>query len=52
MLKILELRQRARQARGDRFVIRLFHEAVLGSGPLPLTVLETRIDSYIAAAAP
>jgi uncharacterized protein (DUF885 family) len=48
-LKILELRARARQALGDRFDIREFHEQVLGTGALPLTVLETKIDDWIAS---
>lgn len=46
-LKILELRDRARAALGDRFDIRAFHNAILDDGALPLTVLETRIDRWI-----
>jgi uncharacterized protein (DUF885 family) len=48
-LKILELRDRAQKALGNRFDIRRFHDAVLGAGALPLDVLETRIDAWIAA---
>jgi uncharacterized protein (DUF885 family) len=48
-LKILELRARAREALGDRFDIRDFHEQVLATGALPLTVLERKIDQWIAA---
>ena len=53
-LKIMELRRRAEQALGPRFDIRRFHAAVLEEGPLPLTVLEPRINAWIAqeAAAP
>ncbi len=47
-LKILELRARARAALGPRFDIRDFHEQVLGTGALPLNVLERKIDSWIA----
>lgn len=47
-LKILELRDRARQALGDRFDIRDFHAVVLESGALPLDVLEGLVDRYIA----
>jgi uncharacterized protein (DUF885 family) len=45
--KIRELRSRAEQALGDKFDIRRFHEAVLGSGSMPLSVLEKHIDWWI-----
>jgi uncharacterized protein (DUF885 family) len=47
-LKILELRARAEQALGERFDIRGFHDQVLNSGSLPLTILEQKIDAWIA----
>lgn len=48
-LKILELREKARAALGDKFDIRAFHDVVLGSGGLPLTVLQDQVDRWIAA---
>jgi uncharacterized protein (DUF885 family) len=48
-LKILELRERAKQALGDKFDLRAFHDQVLDSGALPLDVLSERIDAWIAA---
>jgi uncharacterized protein (DUF885 family) len=48
-LKILELRDRAQKALGDKFDIRAFHDQVLDAGALPLDVLEQRIDAWIAA---
>lgn len=49
-LKILELRDRARSALGPRFDIRDFHEQVLGTGALPLTVLERKVLGWIEEA--
>ncbi|MDQ5977947.1 MAG: hypothetical protein QG602_919 [Verrucomicrobiota bacterium] len=49
MIRILELREKARQALGDRFVLKEFHNAVLRAGTVPLAVLETVIDDHIAA---
>ena len=48
-MKIVQLRSKAQAALGDRFDIRRFHDAVLLAGPLPLDLLETRIDGWIAA---
>ncbi len=50
MLKIQELRERARQRMGGDFDIRRFHDAVLGAGALPLPVLEARIERWISEA--
>jgi uncharacterized protein (DUF885 family) len=47
MLKIQELRQRAETQLGDRFDIRNFHDVILGSGALPLDLLERQVDSWI-----
>jgi uncharacterized protein (DUF885 family) len=55
MLKILELRERARAELGERFDIRAFHNQVLTNGAMPLAILEQVIDAWIAqtrAAAP
>jgi uncharacterized protein (DUF885 family) len=51
-LKILELRDRAQKALGDKFDIRAFHDQVIDSGALPLDLLDARIDAWIAAQKP
>jgi uncharacterized protein (DUF885 family) len=48
-MKILELRERAKKALGDKFDLRAFHDQVLDSGALPLDVLSDRIDAWIAS---
>jgi uncharacterized protein (DUF885 family) len=47
-LKIKALRAKAKAALGERFDLRRFHNALLDDGALPLTVLEARIDEWIA----
>jgi uncharacterized protein (DUF885 family) len=47
-LKIKELREKARRELGTKFDVRRFHNAVLDDGPLPLDILESRIDKWIA----
>ena len=46
-LRIVELREQAREALGDKFDIRLFHDTVLGSGPVPLSKLAENIDAMV-----
>lgn len=48
-LKLVELRERARAALGERFSIRAFHNVVLGTGGAPLSVLEAAVDRHINA---
>ena len=48
-MKILELRERAQKQLGSKFDLRAFHDEVLDSGPLPLDVLEVKINEWIAA---
>jgi uncharacterized protein (DUF885 family) len=43
MLEVLRLRSEAERALGSRFDIRAFHDAVLGSGNVPLTVLRENV---------
>jgi len=47
MLKILELREKAKTALGDKFDIRGFHDLVLGGGAVPLSTLELMVDDWI-----
>ena len=46
-LKLVELREKARGALGQRFSIREFHNVVLGTGTVPIELLERQIDAYI-----
>lgn len=47
MLKIIELREKARKALAENFDIREYHEVVLQMGAVPLTILEEQIDTWI-----
>lgn len=48
-LKIMELRDKAQKQLGPKFSYARFHDSVLKSGPVPLTVLEERITAWIGA---
>ncbi|PTQ10784.1 DUF885 domain-containing protein [Sphingomonas oleivorans] len=48
-LKISELRAKAERELGPKYDVRAFHDLVLKSGPLPLDMLEDRVDAWIAA---
>jgi len=48
MMKILELREKAKKELGDKFDIRDFHDVVLKNGAVPLPILEDLVAAYIA----
>jgi uncharacterized protein (DUF885 family) len=47
MIKMLELREKAKTALADAFDIREFHDVILKNGAVPLDVLEQLVDEYI-----
>ena len=49
MIKILELREKAKQQMGAKFNIREFHDVVLANGAVPMNMLEKLVDEYIAS---
>ncbi len=48
-LKMLELRHDAEQALGEDFDIKAFHDELLGGGALPMQILETRMNRWLAS---
>jgi uncharacterized protein (DUF885 family) len=49
-LKILELRENAKAALGDKFSLKEFHNMVIDTGTVPLEILERQTNAYIARA--
>ena len=47
-LKLRELRERAQKELGPKFDIRTFHDEMIGSGALPLDLLDAHADKWIA----
>ena len=47
-LKIMELRERAQAELGQDYDIREFHDVILTSGPVPLSIMEENVDGWIA----
>ena len=47
MLKIQELRENARESLGEKFDIREYHDEILKYGPLPLNVVEAKVDAWV-----
>jgi uncharacterized protein (DUF885 family) len=46
-LKIMELREMARDELGDAFDIRGFHDVILISGPVPLSIMEENVHGWV-----
>jgi uncharacterized protein (DUF885 family) len=51
-LKIIELREKAKKALGDRFSLSQFHNVVFNTGTVPLDILERQVDAYIQNSSP
>jgi uncharacterized protein (DUF885 family) len=47
MNKILELRNRSKEALGEEFDIKEFHDVILTTGAMPLNLLEEQVQAYI-----
>lgn len=48
MIKILELREKAKAELGEKFDIREFHDVILANGAVPLNILEKFVNQYIS----
>jgi len=49
MIKILSLREAAKTKLGDKFDIREYHDVIISSGPVPLSIMEERVDAWVAS---
>jgi uncharacterized protein (DUF885 family) len=49
MLKIREIRANAESRLGDKFDVRAFHSEILKDGPMPLSMLETKVDGWVSS---
>ena len=47
MMQFLDMREQARQALGDEFDIRAFHDVLLGAGALPMPILRAQVERWI-----
>ena len=48
-MKIKELRRKAEEKFGSKFDVREFHDNVLKNGPVPLPLLEKKIDEWMSS---
>ena len=49
MLKILSLREDAKQRLGDKFDIREYHDIIIAEGAVPLSMMEERVEAWIVS---
>ncbi len=47
MMRILDVRQKASAALGDKFDIREFHQVILENGPIPLSIMEEQVEAWV-----
>lgn len=47
MIKILSLREDAKKRLGDKFDIREYHNVIIASGPVPLNIMEERVEAWV-----
>jgi uncharacterized protein (DUF885 family) len=49
MIRILDMRQKAMAALGDKFNLADFHDVILDNGAIPMPILEKEVDRYIGS---
>ena len=47
MIKILSLREKAKKKLGDKFDVREYHDVIISSGPVPLSIMEERVNAWV-----
>lgn len=47
MIQMLAMRQKAKEALGENFILADFHDVILGNGAMPMSLLEKEVEKYI-----